>query len=93
MARQASARARALLIISTIAVTLVLLLASAVQATGSVAATETYRVQSGDTLWAIAVTHGPAGHDPRAVIDAIRRLNHLDGTVIRPGQALEIPAG
>ena len=91
--RQAGARVRALVIISTIAVLLVLLLASAVSATGAVAATESYRVRPGDTLWEIAREQGPADADPRVIVDAIRRINRLDGVLIRPGEILEVPAG
>jgi Tfp pilus assembly protein FimV len=74
-------------------VALVLLLASAVQATGRVAATEEYLVRPGDTLWEIADEHGPDDRDVRDVIEAIRRLNRIDGSIIQPGQVLEIPVG
>lgn len=92
MTRQTGARSRALVTISTIAVALVLLLASAVQATGEVAATETYRVRPGDTLWEIASEHGSRGGDVREVVEAIRRINRLDGATLQIGQVLEIPA-
>lgn len=93
MTRQTGTRLRGLVIISTIAVALVLLLASAVQATGRVAATEEYLVRPGDTLWEIADEHGPDDRDVRDVIEAIRRLNRIDGSIIQPGQVLEIPVG
>ena len=92
MAQQTGARARALVIISTIAVLLVLLLASAVYAAGGSVITTSYRVRSGDTLWEIAAEHGPAGGDVRRVVDAISEINDLDGALIRPGQVLEIPS-
>ncbi len=94
MARQTGARTRALVIISTIAVLLVLLLASAVQATGkSQPTTAIYTVRSGDTLWEIATNRGSDGGDVRGTIDAIRRINDLDGATIHPGQVLDIPVG
>jgi LysM repeat protein len=91
--RQYGPRLRALVIISTIAVALVLLLASAVQATGQTTPTEQYRVRSGDTLWEIATEHGPDDRDPRDVVEAIRRLNDMEGSIIHPGQVIAIPAG
>lgn len=94
MARQPSVRKRALVIISTTAVALVLLLSSAVQATGAgedPADTVDYRVLAGDTLWDIALEHGPGGEDPRAVVHAIQEMNELEGSVIQPGQVLSVP--
>ncbi len=52
---------------------------------------ETVTVQSGDSLWSIATRIAP-GADPRDVVDAIGRLNALDGGMITPGQELAIPA-
>ena len=47
-------------------------------------------VQPGDTLWSIAT--GVAGTaDVREVVDRIQQLNHLRGTVLIPGQVLELP--
>jgi nucleoid-associated protein YgaU len=47
-------------------------------------------VQGGDTLWSIASSvAGDA--DVRSVVDEIQRLNHLDGTVLLPGQVLQLP--
>lgn len=47
-------------------------------------------VEQGDTLWSIARTVAPED-DTRAVIDAIQDANHLDGTVLVPGQVLQLP--
>ncbi|MGY1603866.1 LysM peptidoglycan-binding domain-containing protein [Geodermatophilus sp. SYSU D00815] len=47
-------------------------------------------VRPGDTLWSIAGTLAP-GQDVRAVVDALQRVNHLDGTALVPGQVLELP--
>jgi LysM repeat protein len=47
-------------------------------------------VQEGDTLWTLAQRHAP-GSDPRLVVEGIRARNHLESTVIRPGQRLVVP--
>jgi len=47
-------------------------------------------VAEGDTLWAIARRHAPGG-DTRALVAEIRRLNNLDGDVIRRRQQLVLP--
>jgi hypothetical protein len=47
-------------------------------------------VEPGDTLWSIA--SGVAGTaDVREVVDRIQQLNDLRGTVLIPGQVLELP--
>lgn len=48
-------------------------------------------VQSGDTLWAIARRNTPATKDLRATLFRMRRLNHLSGSLISPGQRLRVP--
>lgn len=59
--------------------------------TGAPAAVfETVTVGPGDSLWGIAAEFAPAA-DPRDVVDAIVRLNGLEGTII-PGQRLALPA-
>lgn len=45
-----------------------------------------HTVVSGDTLSAIA-------HEYDTSVEAIQRRNHLTGTIIRPGQGLEVPLG
>jgi Tfp pilus assembly protein FimV len=52
---------------------------------------ETVTVVGGDTLWSLAEDVAPSA-DPRDVVDAIARLNALDGVTIKPGQRLAIPA-
>jgi peptidoglycan lytic transglycosylase D len=47
--------------------------------------TDRHTVRSGDTLGAIARRY-------RTSVDAIRRLNGLRGTLIRPGQVLRVPS-
>ena len=49
----------------------------------------TYRVQPGDTLWAIAQSN--YGGDPRDGVWKLRERNHLEGTTIAPGQVLRLP--
>ena len=93
MISQRSASARALVIISTIVVMLVLLLATAVHALGgSPVETIDYEVRSGDSLWSIADTVAEGGQDLRAVVATIRNLNDLSTAVIQPGDVLELPA-
>ncbi len=90
MTRQPTVPLRMMVIIS-IVVAALLLLASAVQATGAPVATVDYRVESGDTLWSIAEQVDDDA-DVRATISTIRRLNDLDGSTIYAGQVLELPS-
>ncbi len=50
-----------------------------------------YRVHSGDTLWSIASKLAPA-KDPREIVDALMRGNHLGSPTIIPGQTLRLVA-
>jgi Tfp pilus assembly protein FimV len=50
----------------------------------------TVSVGAGESLWSIAEEVAP-GHDPRDVVDAIVRLNALDGATVWAGQNLAIP--
>ena len=52
---------------------------------------ETVAVAAGDSLWSIAQEIAPQA-DPRDVVDAIVRLNALDGVTVSAGQQLAIPA-
>jgi LysM repeat protein len=47
-------------------------------------------VQPGDTLWSIA-TDIAGTADVRQVVDRIQERNGLQGTVLIPGQVLELP--
>ncbi|MCW2601522.1 MAG: hypothetical protein JWM02_3351 [Frankiales bacterium] len=47
-------------------------------------------VHTGDTLWSVAQRVAP-GHDPRLVVEQIRRLNHLDSAGLQAGQQLLLP--
>ena len=51
-----------------------------------------YRVQSGDTLWAIAGTMAEPSEDVRSVIGRIKELNDLSSSSIQQGQVLLLPA-
>ncbi len=51
----------------------------------------TVTVSPGDSLWSIAEDVAPAA-DPRDVVDAIVRLNAIEGGAIQAGQSLAIPA-
>lgn len=52
---------------------------------------ETITVSSGESLWSIAQEIAPQA-DPRDVVDAIVRLNALEGATLQAGQSLAIPA-
>lgn len=47
-------------------------------------------VQPGETLWAVAKRVAPK-HDPRALVDEIRELNHLSSASLQVGQQLLLP--
>jgi nucleoid-associated protein YgaU len=57
--------------------------------TGASAQPTHYRVQSGDTLWTIAVQH--LGGDAREGVWRIQQANDLEGATIVPGQLLVVP--
>jgi LysM repeat protein len=48
-----------------------------------------YVVKPSDTLWSIATKHYPG--DPREGIWKLQKRNHLDGTMLVPGQRLYLP--
>lgn len=75
-----------------IGVALLLLLSVALGAArpSSGAASETrYVVRPGDTLWAIADDR--YGSDPREGVWRIAERNHLEGSMVLPGQVLMLP--
>jgi LysM repeat protein len=51
-----------------------------------------YRVQAGDTLWAIAGTMAEPSEDVRSVIGHIKELNDMSSSSIQQGQVLLLPA-
>ena len=48
-------------------------------------------VEPGDTVWSIAGEVAGNEQDVRVVVDAIEELNHLEGSVVVPGQVLQLP--
>ena len=52
---------------------------------------QTVTVLSGDSLWSIAQEVAPQA-DPRDVVDAMMRLNALEGATVTAGQRLAVPA-
>lgn len=91
-------RVRAALVAAPLAVALSL---AAVVGGGSALATRdagapagsfrTVTVAAGESLWSIAEEVAPRA-DPRDVVDAIARLNALEGVTVSAGQVLAIPA-
>lgn len=68
-----------------------LLLATSVNAGTAQTEPVEYRVQPGDTLWAIATDIADPGDDVRAVIHDVRRLNGLSSSGLAVGQTLLLP--
>lgn len=88
---------RAAVLLTTVAMVVVLLLANALAAEGEVPAgvpaAAHHLVVAGDTLWGIAVAHTLPGEDVRRTVSDIRRANGLQGSLIYPGQVLQVPSG
>lgn len=51
---------------------------------------EVYRVQSGDSLWAISGQYCPDSVDRREWIEEVQNLNGLTSSFIYPGQRLTV---
>lgn len=84
-------RLRVLVLPLAIAIVFLLVLAQSVEA-GSDPITTVHKVQTGDTLWDIAVEHTEPGEDVRETIRDIKGLNELAGGLIHPGQILVVPS-
>ena len=87
---------RVVVLLTAIVVSTVLLLATTVGTGGTAAAGApveygAHLVVTGDTLWDIAAEHTTPGEDVRRVVYEIQRLNDLDGSMILPGQELQVP--
>lgn len=67
-------------------------LAGASDTSGPQSTAVTMTVESGDSLWAIAIVVAPS-IDPRETVERIRELNGLRDSVIVPGQQLIVPQG
>jgi Tfp pilus assembly protein FimV len=50
-----------------------------------------YVVRSGETVWGIARSLVGEEGDPRPVVDALVRANHLAGGTVQPGERLIVP--
>jgi hypothetical protein len=48
-------------------------------------------VHEGETLWAVAQRVHP-GHDPRALVQRLREINHLQTASVQVGQQLLLPS-
>ena len=55
------------------------------------AASETYVVADGETLWSIAQAITPSSRDLRDTIETVKSMNLLDSANIRPGDQLLVP--
>lgn len=53
---------------------------------------ETYRVQSGDSLWVISRDYCPDNVDRQEWIDEVQEINGLTSSFIYPGQKLTVLA-
>lgn len=54
------------------------------------ASARTVAVQSGDTLWSVAVRVSPTA-DPRRQVEELKRLNGLSTPALQAGQVLRVP--
>jgi LysM repeat protein len=80
------------LLILVLVLASILLLSSARVDAAQPLTTVEYRVGSGDTLWGIAASVTQPGGDTRTTVQAIREINDLESTTIRPGQVIDVPA-
>ncbi len=100
MTMPASTRSRVVVLLTSVALALALLLTAAVVAraddagpTAAASPVVEYTVRGGDTLWDIASSRARPGDDIRVLVEDIRIANHLDSSLIVPGQVLLIPVG
>lgn len=78
---------RNIVMLVLVLVTLSLMFSSA---TGAGTPPKNIIIQSGDTLWTLAVRVRPH-EDPRKTVEAIRYANHLESLNITPGQMIIVP--
>lgn len=65
--------------------------ASAASAAQTQIAFESVAVQSGDTLWELAEAHPVRGLSTQEVVTLVSERNGLAGSVIQPGQVIQVP--
>jgi len=82
---------RVAVLLTVVAVSLFLFLATGVQAGGELRETGIHVVGQGETLWEIAAAHTTPGGDVRATLWDIRKLNRIDDSVISVGATLVVP--
>ena len=80
----------AALVVAACAITLAVLPAQASENENSVS-TMTVTVQEDQSLWTIAREHG-GGAPTDQVVKQIQAINGLEGSLVRPGQKLEVPS-
>lgn len=98
MTISASTPLRVVVLLTSVALALLLLLAGITVARAestlagdTVTAQIEHRVTAGDTLWDIAADYTDPGEDIRETIHDIMRANGLDSSVIVVGQVLVVP--
>ena len=82
---------RAVVLLTAVAVVFFLLLTSGAGAGHEVRPTGIHLVTSGDTLWSIAAQHTEPGGDVRTVVFDIKRMNHIEDSIIQAGDQLVVP--
>ena len=65
--------------------------ASVASAAQEQVAFESVAVQSGDTLWELAEAHPVRGLTTQEVVSLVSERNGLAGSVIQPGQVIQVP--
>lgn len=55
------------------------------------AASDTYVVSEGDTLWSIAASITPSSRDLRDTVETVKSMNLLDSANIQAGDQLLVP--
>ena len=92
--RRAVARRRAALGAAIVVMSVLLLFAggprSVSAASSRAGAPRAVSIKPGQTLWSLAERYAPAEVDPRAYVDAVVSLNHLDGPP-QAGERLRLP--
>ncbi len=98
MTISASTPLRVVVLLTSIALALLLLLAGSVAAGTAapvagdvVTAVVEHKVRPGDTLWSIAAGYTDPGDDVRATIHDIKVANQLESSALGVGQVLVIP--